>query len=107
MTREERRFFTVGLVGVLLAGVMLAKAHVAGVDRQFGAVETPGLRINVNTADVGTLSLLDQIGPERARQIVAYRAENGPFRSYPELMRVSGIGRKTVEGLVEQVCFED
>ena len=108
MNRRERRYFAVGAIGVLLASVVLAKAHVAAVDRQFqpgGAA--PGLRINVNTADLSTLSLLDQIGPERARQIVAYRDENGPFQSYPELMRVSGIGRKTIEGLVEQVCFDD
>ena len=103
---QESRSFRVAAVGVLLAGVVLAKAHVSAVDQQFGGAE-PGLRVNVNTADVATLGLLSQIGPERARQIVAYREEHGPFQSYPQLMRVSGIGAKTVEGLVEQVCFHD
>ncbi len=107
LSRGERRSFLVGAIAVLCAGVLLAQLHVCGVDRQYRAPAVTGVLVNVNTADLEALSLLYQIGPERARRIVAYREAHGPFRSFPDLLRVEGIGVKTVEGLVGQVCFSD
>lgn len=48
-------------------------------------------RVNLNTADETELSTLTGIGPSRARAIIAYREENGPFRSIEDIMNVSGI----------------
>ncbi len=101
----DRRVFLLGGLGLLLATVFLAKAHVFQLDRQYRPEPISGLAVNVNTADPDTLALLHQIGPERARKIVEHRELHGPFRSYPDLMRVTGIGRKTVEGIVGQVSF--
>lgn len=53
--------------------------------------------VNVNTATVEELAQLTNIGPAKAAAIVAYREENGPFRSLQELTRVSGIGERTIE----------
>lgn len=105
--RHDRRLYVMGLIGVLCAGVLVARSHLMVIDHEFSQTRPAGVRINVNTADAATLGLLRQIGPERARQIVAWREQNGPFRSYQELMQVSGIGSRTVQGLVEQVCFDD
>ena len=107
LTRSERRSFLVGAFGLLLAVVLLARYQVSTVDRQYAPAALPGIRVNVNTADLHTLALLNQIGPERARQIILHRDQHGPFRAFPDLMRVHGIGRKTVEGLVDQVRFSD
>lgn len=52
--------------------------------------------VNINTADVETLSSLNGIGQSKAAAIVAYRETNGPFQSADELVNVKGIGEATV-----------
>jgi competence protein ComEA len=52
--------------------------------------------ININQADVATLSQLDGIGESKAQAIVAYRESNGPFKSVSDLENVKGIGEKTI-----------
>jgi competence protein ComEA len=55
-------------------------------------------KVNINTADAATLAaVLNGIGPAKAEAIVAYRSENGPFRSADQLAEVRGIGLATVE----------
>lgn len=104
-TRAERRLMILGALGLLSAMGVLAWTHQWTVDNQFRSFRPSGVKINVNEADLETLSLLDQIGPERARRIVEWRQEHGPFRSYVDLMEVMGIGQQTMEGLVGQVWF--
>lgn len=60
-------------------------------------------RINVNTATAEELEALPGIGPVKAAAIVAWRTENGPFRYPEELSLVSGIGEKTLEGILDQI----
>ena len=59
-------------------------------------------RINLNTADAAALETLPGVGPAIASRIVAWRDENGPFRSVDELTAVTGIGEKTLDGLRDQ-----
>ena len=55
--------------------------------------------IPVNSADADLLDELPGIGPATAESILAEREENGPF-FYPEdLMQVSGIGEKKLDGM--------
>ncbi|WP_313303796.1 ComEA family DNA-binding protein [Stutzerimonas balearica] len=54
--------------------------------------------VNLNTADAQTLTReLKGIGASKARAIVAYREEHGPFSSLDELLEVKGIGVSTLE----------
>jgi competence protein ComEA len=53
--------------------------------------------ININTADAALLETLPGIGPVIADAIVAYREQNGPFRSVDELAEVKGISLKMVD----------
>ena len=55
------------------------------------------LRINVNSAPWYTWVLLEGIGEVRARNIVAFRAEEGPFRNVDDLERVPGMPAGWVE----------
>ena len=60
-------------------------------------------KINLNTATADELTALPGIGATLAERIVAYREENGPFRTEEELTRVSGIGEAklaAMEGLI-------
>lgn len=54
--------------------------------------------VNINTASAEVIaSSLKGIGPSKARAIVAYRQEYGPFNNVSELAMVKGIGVKTLE----------
>jgi len=54
-------------------------------------------KININTATVEELVQLDRVGPRYAEKIVAFRQENGLFKTPEDIMLVSGIGQKTFE----------
>lgn len=54
-------------------------------------------KINVNTASVSELERLPGIGTVKAAAISNHRQEKGPFRTYEDLLDVSGIGEKTLE----------
>ena len=54
--------------------------------------------VDINTADANTLSTeLIGIGAAKAEAIVAYREANGPFKRLEELVKVKGVGEKTLE----------
>ncbi len=53
--------------------------------------------VNVNTADVSELTRLPGIGEAKAKAIIEYRAEHGPFASLADLEKVSGISARMVE----------
>lgn len=59
--------------------------------------------VNINSADATTLETLAGVGPALAARIIAWREQNGPFRSVDELTAVSGIGPSTLDGMRAQV----
>lgn len=60
-------------------------------------------RVNLNTADRAALETLPGVGPALAERIIAWREANGGFRSVDDLLEVSGIGEKTLEGMRDAV----
>lgn len=60
-------------------------------------------KISINQADESQLVTLDGIGPAKANAIIAYRQENGPFKSVDDLLHVSGIGQKTLDAIKEKI----
>lgn len=56
-------------------------------------------QIDINNASEAQLVTLKGIGPSKAKAIIAYRNQNGGFRSIDSLREVKGIGVKTVEKL--------
>ena len=55
--------------------------------------------MDLNTAAVADLGRLPGVGKVRAQAIEAYRQEHGAFGTVDELLRVDGIGSKTLERL--------
>ena len=53
--------------------------------------------VNINTANAEQLELLPSVGAVRARAIVEYRKQHGPFKSVEQLEDVSGIGEKALD----------
>jgi hypothetical protein len=102
---RSEQVLVVLLVLVLMAGVAY---RVVGWWRQDTSAleavpppEGPIYRINVNTADAGTLSIVPGIGPVLAGRIVEVRqARPGRrFASLDELTQVRGIGEKVLARL--------
>lgn len=60
-------------------------------------------RIDINTASLEQLMELPRIGETKAQAIIAYRQENGGFRSAEEIVNVKGIGDKTYESFRDQI----
>jgi competence protein ComEA len=67
-------------------------------------VTSPGV-VNVNTASEEELMRLPGVGPAKAQAFLEARARR-PFRRLSDLMRVSGIGRRTLERLAPMIAFE-
>ena len=53
--------------------------------------------VNVNTASKHLLTYVSGLGPLLAKNIVEYRAKNGPFNSRKELLKVPRMGEKAFE----------
>lgn len=53
--------------------------------------------VDVNSASVELLSHVSGLGPSLAKNIVAYRTENGPFASRAQLKKVPRLGPKAFE----------
>jgi competence protein ComEA len=54
--------------------------------------------VDINTADAQALAVaLSGVGESKARAIVDYREQNGPFSSAEELRQVRGIGGRILD----------
>ena len=61
--------------------------------------ESVSFPVNINTASKRQLEALPGIGEVLAQRIIDYRSANGPFSSVDELVKVKGIGEKTLAKL--------
>lgn len=73
-----------------------------------GTPEAPGASgglVNINLADQALLETLPGVGPVTASAIIAWRTDNGGFRSVDDLLEVSGIGEATLSKLAPLVTL--
>lgn len=115
-SRREQRAIAL-LVVFILAGAIARYFHHSNMGQQLhvwsGAsssstplMEQPKLlKIDINKAGADELAFLPGIGPVRAKAIVSYRAEHGNFASSEDLLKISGIGEKTVAKISPYLNF--
>ena len=85
------------LPGVLLA-CMLANIPAAAAED----------RIDLNTATAEELAAtMTGVGLKKAKAIVAYRDEHGPFASIDDLVRVRGIGAVTLDSNRDRLSVDE
>ncbi len=76
------------LIGVLFLSLCMAVSAYAVVD--------------LNTATQAELEAVKGIGPSKAKNIIAYRDKNGPFKSVDDLAKVKGFGKASAAKLKGQ-----
>ena len=64
-------------------------------------------KVNLNTADEALLCTLPGIGESRAKSIIAYRKEHGPFQKLEDVMKVSGIKEAAFTKIKEYVTVSE
>ena len=64
-------------------------------------------KVDINRADAWLLQALPGIGEARAKAIIEYRTENGPFRATSELTKVEGIGSGTLSEIEDLITVAD
>lgn len=124
--KHQMRGWTPGQRGVVMAlvGGLLVYAVIFGVvNRRYVPDSLPAegplaaqmaSRLDPNTASADELAMIPNIGPGRARQIVAYRERvvgDDPkavaFQKPEDLLRVKGIGWSLLNHMIPHLLFPD
>lgn len=81
-----------------------AEAKAKKAEQEFTEASTLK-KININKADVESLTHLKGIGPETAQNIINYRKQIGSFQKLEDLMKVKGIGEKTFDQIKSHISL--
>ena len=105
MNQTSKYFKIFAIMLFLLYAALPAMAEPAAVEKSAAGAAMQGT-VNINTADAAALTLLPGIGPKTADSIVDYRSSIGSFTSIDELVKVKGIGAKTLDKLRPYVSLK-
>ena len=85
----------------LAVAILIAATQAGAFPTKATGGQEPGLEgvVNINTASHEQLELLPGIGPGKSQAIVTYRVKK-PFKDPRHLVRVKGIGRKTLNRIL-------
>lgn len=105
---SEKRLIFLAFIGLLIIlGFALEKSYGKTEESQHAAVrKTVEFPIDVNSASYESLLEIPGIGPAKAKAIIQYREQNGPFVTVDDLTKVSGIGKVTVQRIAPYVKAE-
>ena len=95
MRRGKRNWGIVLAISMVLAWTAISTSG----GFSYARAEDKINKININTADVPTLTQLSGIGEAKAAAIVKYREEKGKFKTTEDIMNVKGIG----DGLFKKI----
>ncbi len=62
--------------------------------------------ININTANISTLTKISGIGIKTAQKIIEFRNLNGRFNSVDELLKIKGIGKVKLSRIKKYITTE-
>lgn len=109
MSRREK-LFLLAMAGMVVVGIGVSLfSDFRKVPVESGLYPSSETRspvsfpLDLNIASSRDFEALKGIGPVKASAIVAYREAHGGFRYVEDLLEVSGIGEKTLEGIKDWV----
>ena len=86
---------------ILMTIVMLTVSSISFAEKNLPR------KVNINTANAEEIEvLLVGIGASKAKAIIAYREQNGPFIKLEDIARVKGIGMKTLQKNQAYIIFK-
>ncbi len=97
MRSQSRNWATLGIALVVL--LVLGSAvpgHAASAAKAKASPDNP---VDINQASANSLATVPGIGQVTAQRIVEWREAHGPFRRIEDLLKVKGIGDKTLDKL--------
>lgn len=96
---------TLNMARVLVDGeqIVVGSAVAGAATAPAGAAGAAGGPLSLSRATADDLDALPGVGPVTAAAIIAWRDENGPFRSVDDLLEVRGIGEATLDELRDLV----
>lgn len=62
-------------------------------------------KVNINSATVDELKILNGIGESKAKSIIEYRIKNGNFKSIEDLLKVNGISESIYAKIKENITI--
>jgi competence protein ComEA len=84
---------------VALAAVLGCMVGLAQASEAKPSAATPTVSVDINSASADELASIPGIGQALASRIVEMRDKEGPFRKVEDLLKVKGIGEKSLEKL--------
>lgn len=63
-------------------------------------------RVNINSANMEELMTLSGVGESRAKAIMEYREQNGPFQDIEDIMQIPGIKEGIFSKIKEQIAVD-
>ena len=100
----NKRTAIIILVILLTFGLSyLASAKDASPEKTIPVLEG---KLNINTATAKELKMLPGIGKKTAATVIEYRTQNGNYTETNSLLKVKGVGKKTLEKITGFIIFE-
>jgi len=92
---------------IALAVVLLALPSFAFASPPAAATEmVASAPLNINQASAKELIKLPGIGKVTAERIIEFREANGPFVALEDLLKVNGVGKKTLAKIKNQISLD-
>ena len=85
------------VTGILLLCVLGVAIPTIVCAAETAEVVAQTAKVSLNAGSAADLQVLPGIGEVTAERIIAYRDLNGPFASVDDLVKVKGVGSKTLE----------
>lgn len=106
VTETEANIITVS--GTVGAEIYTSETFTEDLSESMAETDrTEFLYIDINSAGMEQLMLLDGIGEVTAEKIINYRIINGGFKNIEEIMNVNGIGKKTFFNIKDHIYVEN
>ena len=98
-----KKLMVVFLLLLLACPAMASTAKVGDSNPATNGVVAP---LNINQASLKELQKLPGVGKVTAEKIIAYREANGPFATVDDLLKVNGMGKKTLAKIRDRVMAQ-